>query len=255
MSLPPIRRQLVVPVGTELAFAVFTDEIGAWWPVDRFSVHGAATRVSLRDGQVVERSPDGAEAVWGTILDWDPPTGLRLTWHPGRGPEAATEVSVSFVEVVDGQTLVTLEHRGWERFDDPAAARDEYNHGWPAVLAQYARLTEKASDAAEVTDDDLWFALVHTPGPALGAGERVFTHPDFPLHLAFLRGLDEAGLLVAAGSFGGSTDGMAVVRLPSAAQVAELVRRVHDEDQSVVRGLLLAAVRPWRVAMVGRAQP
>jgi uncharacterized protein YndB with AHSA1/START domain/uncharacterized protein YciI len=255
-QLPPIRRQLVVPAGAELAFTVFTEEIGSWWPVDRLSVYGAGASVAVRDGVVVERGPDGAEAVWGTILDWEPPHGLRLTWHPGRGPEAASEVAVSFVEVAGGQTLVTLEHHGWERFEDPAAARSEYNRGWPTVLDQFLAGTEKASPDLEPGDGDTWVVLLHTAGPALAPGERLFAHPDFGEHLAFLRRLDEAGLLVAAGSLDGRTgEGMTVARLPSPAQLAELTRRAQDEDQAVVRGLLQVRVRPWRVALVGGADP
>lgn len=252
---PPIRRQVVVPAGAELAFEVFTEEIGAWWPVDRLSVHGADATVTLRDGVVVERGPDGAEAVWGTVLDWQPPHGLRLTWHPGHEPAAASEVSVSFVEVPGGQTLVTLEHHGWERFADPSAARSEYDRGWPVVLGHFVARTGQTTRDAEPADGDLWVALLHTAGPALVPGQSVFAHPDFSQHLGFLRGLDEAGVLVAAGSLDGRTaEGMAIVRLPSPADLAELTRRAQDEDQAVVRGLLQVRVRPWRVALVGQTE-
>jgi hypothetical protein len=35
------------------------------------------------------------------------------------------------------QTLVRLEHAGWDAFDDPAAAREEYERGWPLVFGRY----------------------------------------------------------------------------------------------------------------------
>jgi hypothetical protein len=42
MTLPPIRRQVVVPADAQLAFDVFTTEIGLWWPVRTgHSVYGA----------------------------------------------------------------------------------------------------------------------------------------------------------------------------------------------------------------------
>jgi uncharacterized protein YciI len=163
-----------------------------------------------------------------------------------------------------GRPLVTLEHHGWERFEDPVAARSEYNRGWPMVLDQFLARTENSSTLigsateapdAELADRDLWVALLHTAGPALAAGGSVFAHPDFGQHLAFLRGLDEAGLLVAAGSLDGPTaEGMTIVRLPSPARLAELTRRAQDEDQSVVRGLFQVRVRPWRVALVGQTE-
>src|SRR5262249_27594244 len=153
---------------------------------------------------------------------------LRVSWHPGRTEERATEVEVSFVEVSEGQTLVTLEHRGWERLAEPDAARREYNRGWPFVLGGFAARIGGAPSST-VDSGEVWLALMHTAGPALAAGERVFSHPDFGAHISFLRALDAEGLLVAAGSVEGS-DGMAVLRLPDASRVAEVTRRAQDED-------------------------
>jgi 23S rRNA (cytidine1920-2'-O)/16S rRNA (cytidine1409-2'-O)-methyltransferase len=44
-----------------------------------------------------------------------------------------------------------------------------------------------------------WFALLHTPGPAVPAGESVFDQPGITEHFAFLQRRVEAGELVAAG--------------------------------------------------------
>jgi hypothetical protein len=69
MSLPPIRRQIVVPAAADLAFAVFTSEIGRWWPVGAgHSVYGdwstpAGGTVAFRDGRLVESGPSGATAL------------------------------------------------------------------------------------------------------------------------------------------------------------------------------------------------
>jgi uncharacterized protein YndB with AHSA1/START domain/uncharacterized protein YciI len=249
-QIPPVRRQVVVPAGAEVAFAVFTDEIGSWWPVELgHSVFGAGAAVNLRDRQVVETSPDGQEeAVWGTILDWEPPRRLRMTWHPGRGPEVVTEVEVRFEQVAGDQTLVTLEHRGWERLGDPLAARRGYNVGWPTVLDRYlAHAPTEGGNAG----DEAWLVLAHTPGAALAEGS-VFAHPEFGEHLAFLRRLADEGVLVAAGPVDPDRgEGMAVVRLKDPAGVAELTRRAQDEDLSVARELLQVRVRPWGVALAG----
>ena len=99
MSLPPIRRQVVVPAAADVAFAAFTSEIGSWWPVGAgHSVYGdwSTGTVAFRDGQLVESGPSGATAVWGTVLDWEPPHRIRLTWHPGSDPAKASEVEVTF---------------------------------------------------------------------------------------------------------------------------------------------------------------
>jgi uncharacterized protein YndB with AHSA1/START domain/uncharacterized protein YciI len=250
-QLPPVRRQVVVPAGAEVAFAVFTEEIGAWWPVELgHSVFGAGAGVALRERQVVETSPDGAEeAVWGTIVDWDPPRRLRMTWHPGRGPDVVTEVEVRFEAVGGDQTLVTLEHRGWELLADPVATRRAYNQGWPTVLDRYVAHAPVATGPGE---DEAWVVLAHTPGAALADGGSVFAHPDFREHLGFLRRLLDEGVLVAAGPVDPDRgEGMTVVRLKDPAAVADLARRAQEEDLSVVHEVLQVRVRPWSVALAG----
>ena len=247
MNLPPIRRQVVVPAGLDLAFATFTDEIGRWWPVGAgHSVYGAGSAVAFRDGQLVESGPGGAVAVWGSVLDWDPPRRVRLTWHPGSGPEKATEVEFTFAPVGETQTLVTVEHRGWERYADPAGARSEYNQGWPFVLGHYV----SSVAASPGGDGPVWLALLHTAGPSVGPA-GVFGHPDFREHVAFLQRLSARGVLVAAGPFAGPGEGMTVLRLPSASDVAEYVRLAQEDDQSVVRGVLIVDIRPWQVMFTG----
>lgn len=142
--LPPIRRQIVVRGDPGAAFTIWTEEIALWWPFERHSVYGAGATAAFVDGRLVERGPDGGEAVWGEVLDWSPPHGLRLTWHPGRDEGPATEVEVSFEAIEDyasgdRATLVTLVHRGWERLPEPAEAWESYDTGWPVVIARFGR--------------------------------------------------------------------------------------------------------------------
>jgi hypothetical protein len=120
------------------AFEVFTAGLGRWWPLASHSVYetGSAS-VAFADGQILERSADGRTALWGTVTRWEPAVAVAFTWHPGRSPEGASHVEVTFA-AADAQTLVTLEHTGWEVFGDPAAARDSYDEGWPVVLDQFA---------------------------------------------------------------------------------------------------------------------
>jgi uncharacterized protein YndB with AHSA1/START domain len=48
-----------------------------------------------------------------------------------------SQVEVTFT-AAGSQTLVALTHSGWEAaFADPAAARAEYDQGWPTVLSCY----------------------------------------------------------------------------------------------------------------------
>lgn len=248
-AIAPVRRQVVVPARPEAAFAIWTAEIGKWWPLDRgHSVYGAGGTVAFVHGQLVEESAEG-RTVWGTVLDWNPPDFFRMTWHPGRGPDVVTEVSVRFAAVGDGaQTLVTLEHSGWERLPDPLGARSEYANGWIGVVDDYVGF----SDAVAPPDSagEVWLVLRHSPGINAPADGNVFAHPDFMEHAKFAQRLTDSGVVVGAGPLPGRTGhGMTILRVP-AAQAADYVRRAQQEDQSVVRGLLQVDARPWAVRMV-----
>ncbi len=143
-TLPPIRREVVVSATPDVAFTAFTTRIGAWWPIADLSVHGDGGTVAFVDGRIVETGPAGDTSVWGTVNAWQPPSTVGFSWHPGKEADRASAVTVTFTEVEDG-TLVVLEHTGWEVFDDPAVAREEYFQGWPAVLAAYVADTSGAS--------------------------------------------------------------------------------------------------------------
>ena len=248
MNLPPIRRQVLVPAGPQAAFEVFTQQIGSWWPVARHSVYGEKSSTAFADGRLVETGPDGDEALWGTVLEWEPPRLLRMTWHPGYSDERASEIEVSFAPVADALTLVTVTHSDWERFSDPRAARDEYRNGWPAVLGRYAATVPAAGPAG---DGEVWLVLSHTPAPGVG---RPIDHPDFAGHPEFLGRLKERGVLVAAGPFPASGEGMTVVRVP-AGEVADLVKQANQDDTSVTRDVLEVRVRPWLVTLTGSSLP
>jgi hypothetical protein len=120
------------PVG---AFQVFTD-VGSWWPLGVRSVLDAEATVGFVNGRLVEQAVDGRTAVWGTVTRWAPGVSVALTWHPGRSPERAGRLEIAFAG--DGaETLVTLDHSGWDGYDDPAGARDDYNRGWPRMLGLF----------------------------------------------------------------------------------------------------------------------
>jgi uncharacterized protein YciI len=241
MNLPPIHRQIVVPASPEAAFRVFTERIGTWWPVAAFSVHGAGSRAAFRDGRLVETGPGGETEVWGTVLDWQPPRSFRMTWHPGRDADGASTVTVTFAPVGDDATLVTVRHQGWQSL----AARNEYRNGWPAVLGA---LSAAVPDAEPIDGEPVVVVLNHTSAPGVG---DPFAHPGFAGHARFLAGLDKQGVLVGAGPFAASGEGMTIVRVAGPAAAADLVRAAHFEDESVTGGVLEVQARPWVVMMHG----
>ena len=240
-TVPPIRREILVDADPVVAFEVFTDSLGDWWPLGEFSVHGPGATVAFDGGQIVERSPGGEAAVWGTVTRWEPPAAVAFTWHPGLAAERASHVVVTFA-AAGGQTLVRLEHAGWDAFDDPAAARAEYEHGWPLVFGRYA---EHLGAGGET-----WVALLHRPGPAAPQNGSMFEDPRFRQHVAFLNRMAEAGYLVAAGPLGDADgEGMTILRLPGPGRLGTATRLATQDDASVAGGFFAVAVRPWQVMM------
>lgn len=128
---------MLVDAPPQRAFELFTSRIGAWWPLDGFGVFNDGT-VAFDGEQLIERS-DGEATVWAEATEWDPPRSLTLAWHPGSDPGTATTIRVTFTAQSD-ETLVTLEHSGWDRTDDPDATAADYANNWASVLARYAEL-------------------------------------------------------------------------------------------------------------------
>jgi uncharacterized protein YndB with AHSA1/START domain/uncharacterized protein YciI len=250
-EVPPIQREVRVASDRQTAFDVFTERISKWWPLAELSVYGQGSSVAFCDGVIVETASGQDDAVWGRVTAWEPPSMLAFTWHPGGSPERASLVTVTFV-AADDHTLVRLEHAGWETFADPAAARSEYDRGWPAVLERFAA---HVAPSEQAESDTTWVALLHRPTPDAPTGRSLFEHPSFAEHLAFLDRMRRDGYLIAAGPL---TDepgtGMTILRLPGPGRLAEATRLATVDDLSVATGFFTVTVRPWNV-MISRRVP
>lgn len=166
MTLPPIRRSVVVDATPERAYAAWTDEIAQWWPLATHSVFKRDNSVGFVDGDLIETAADGRRTVWGTVLEADPPRLLRLSWHPGNEDERGT-VEVRFVPLGQRRTLVTLTHTGWEHYPLPDSARADYRAGWVGVLRHYREGT--AAEPASRDGGEVWLILEPRAG---GRGAR-----------------------------------------------------------------------------------
>lgn len=239
-SIAPVRKDVVVRCSPARAFWIFTRDIDDWWPRKSHSVgedRSESVRLEPRlGGRVIETHSGGEEAIWGTILVWQPPHRLVLTWHPGRSVGDATEVEVVFTAHGD-DTQVSLEHRGWERRRDGRAAQREYDQGWVPVL-ESLRLALGRPPQYQV--------LVHRPGSTWRAGVPFREQPGIERHQGFLKCLESDGVLVMGGPFlDEESGGMAVLR---AGSLAEATRLAHT-DPSIEAGLLTVTVRPWLAPM------
>lgn len=137
-AVAPIQMSLTVPLPPEKAFELFTARMSEWWPLPAFSIlaerAAGCTLEPFVGGRIFEHSAQGEEHDWGTVLAFEPPHRVAMTWHPGGG--AQTELEVRFTAADDG-TYVELEHRGWEVFGEAAeATREDYVTGWPYVLGE-----------------------------------------------------------------------------------------------------------------------
>jgi hypothetical protein len=108
-----IEKSIVLPCSIERAFALFTEEISAWWPPDRrHTGDPESTMQLLPTGRFFERARDGREIELGRVRAWEPPARLLLDFYPGTGADHPTEVEVLFAgEGAPLATRVTILHR------------------------------------------------------------------------------------------------------------------------------------------------
>jgi len=140
-----ISKSIFVKRPVDRAFALFTDDIGKWWPLKEGLSFGAerADQIFLEGhvgGRFFERFTDGVEFDVGVVTAYEPPRRVAFTW---RQPDwnAATEVEVRFASEADG-TRVELEHRGWNALREALRKnRDSYDGGWDFALSRYAAIT------------------------------------------------------------------------------------------------------------------
>jgi uncharacterized protein YndB with AHSA1/START domain len=150
-----VRHSVTVPISSERAFRLFTQEIGSWWPSEGYKIsEGPITEVfePRQGGRWYELGEDGNECTVGTVLVWEPPRRLVFAWQ--LTPEwkfepdldRATQVEVTFEEEGDSNTRVTLEHRGFEAYGESGNAMREQvgsEGGWPHLLGLYGQVAGK----------------------------------------------------------------------------------------------------------------
>jgi uncharacterized protein YndB with AHSA1/START domain len=285
MTVAPVLRAAHVRRDAPTAFALFTERIGAWWPLRTHGLFGHhAGTVELIDGAVVERAVDGRTVTWATVSVWEPPSRLVLAWHPGGDGSRASEVEVRFVPDADG-TRIELEHRGWEAFGETALAhRQSYvgPNAWGYVLDHYADVADRSDPIAGIdvlaAAYDAFFAATAGPFAPPSPGEWTadevvahvllndgalsalcrsiiegeadeFTNDTVQDRKALARAVDAAGgelvLLVARARAAASDYRTLLGRLDDEQLATDVTCRLTDHGRVVLDG-----TRPWRAIAV-----
>jgi uncharacterized protein YndB with AHSA1/START domain len=147
-----VRHEVVVEAPIERAFAVFTDDFGAFKPRahNMLAVDIAETIFEPRvGGHLYDRGVDGSECRWARILAYEPPNRVVFSWDISPQWQVETdlkktsEVEVRFIAETPDRTRVVLEHRdldrhleGWEA----VRAGVDSEGGWPLYLRRYAEV-------------------------------------------------------------------------------------------------------------------
>jgi uncharacterized protein YndB with AHSA1/START domain len=111
-----VRKTITVPAPVEMAFAVYVERPGEWLPPEHAFVRGGSDVVieGRLGGRFYERGSDRSEVVRGTILAWDPPYRLTVTWRIGLGwrpisdDEHASRITVEFTPTGNNTTEVAF---------------------------------------------------------------------------------------------------------------------------------------------------
>jgi len=143
-----VRKSVFVRCTPEHAFRTYTERMSEWFPFKDHSIYDDVDHVVWEGrvgGRVYEVAKSGEEGLWGTVIVWDPPNGLAMTWHPDRGEETAQELEVRFTAEGDG-TRVDVVHTGWERIGPDFRERMAgYDTGWGFVLGFFVEAAGKES--------------------------------------------------------------------------------------------------------------
>jgi uncharacterized protein YndB with AHSA1/START domain len=149
MSVEPVRCSIEAAAPPERAFERFVGAIGRWWPIgytyggDLFETVAIEPRAG---GRWFETRLDGNEESWGTVRAFEPGHRLVLSFNvsPQRTPEPPereSEVEIRFAPH-DGGARIELEHRDIAQHGEGAEALRAgmaSRHGWPLILACFAR--------------------------------------------------------------------------------------------------------------------
>ena len=79
-----VRKTVTVNAPIERAFDVFTSGFDSWWPRSHHIAKVDMAEAILEPrlgGRWYERGADGSECDWGTVLEYDRPNHVAVSWR------------------------------------------------------------------------------------------------------------------------------------------------------------------------------
>jgi uncharacterized protein YndB with AHSA1/START domain len=145
-----VRKVMSVKAPPEIAWRVFTEKMGTWWPLGEYKIGKSKAVDAVLEprvgGRWYERGEDGSTCDWGRVLAWEPHSRLVITWDITADwqydPKLNTEIEVRFIADGKDATRVELEHRHLDRY---GARREEMRRifdtegDWGKLLEMFAR--------------------------------------------------------------------------------------------------------------------
>jgi uncharacterized protein YndB with AHSA1/START domain len=146
-----VRKVMSVEAPQAIAWRVFTQSMGKWWPLATYKIGKANAVDAIIEprvgGRWYESGDDGTTCDWGRVLIWEPHSRLVLSWDIDANwqydPQLNTEIEIRFIAEGANRTRVELEHRRLDRY---GARRDEMRTifdktgDWGRLLAAFAAL-------------------------------------------------------------------------------------------------------------------
>jgi uncharacterized protein YndB with AHSA1/START domain len=153
--IPSIQRKITVNATVEHTFKVFTESFTTWWPPEYHIGQADYAEAMIEPhvgGRWYEKGVDGSECDWGTVLAWEPPHRVVVTWQINGewaydpDPAHASELEVRFDAEGPQQTVVNLEHRHIDRLvgGQAAYAAISAEGGWSMMLERFAKAVDES---------------------------------------------------------------------------------------------------------------
>jgi uncharacterized protein YndB with AHSA1/START domain len=151
-----VRKVIKVQAPQPVAWQVFTEQMGTWWPLAVYKIGKANAVDAIIEpcvgGRWYERADDGSTCDWGRVLAWEPTSRLVLSWDINADfqydPELKTEIEVRFFAEKAGLTRVELEHRRLDRFGErreEMRAIFDKTGDWGQLLTSFAQTAEASA--------------------------------------------------------------------------------------------------------------